>query len=93
VRHLGVANSRVLVPDTSNGLIDDYEQWFNGPNRLLAFRVPGDHVYISATFPLEPGEPVPEEMKRTDNLRRLYTPADGHQAPKAAYLVEGIPSP
>ena len=38
IRQTGVAISRVLVPDTSNGLIDDYEQWFNGPNRLLAFR-------------------------------------------------------
>jgi salicylate hydroxylase len=90
VRHLGVANSRVLVPDESNGLVDDYEQWFNGPNRLLAFRVPGDLVYISATFPLEPGEPVPEAMKRADALRGLYTPSDGRLAPKAAYLIDAL---
>src|SRR5215475_8224849 len=35
VRLTGVAVFRVLVADTSNGLIDDYEQWFNGANRLL----------------------------------------------------------
>ena len=49
---VGVAISRTLVPDTSRGLIDDYEQWFNGPNRLLAFRVPPDHVYVAAAFPI-----------------------------------------
>ena len=47
----------LLVPDTSNGLIDDYEQWFNGPNRLLSFRVPPDHVYVAGTFPISPEAP------------------------------------
>ena len=32
---IGVAISRVLVPDSSGGLIRDYEQWFNGPNLSL----------------------------------------------------------
>ena len=55
VRQTGVAIFRVLVPDMSNGLIEDYEQWFNGPNRLLSFRVPPDHVYVAGTFPISAG--------------------------------------
>jgi salicylate hydroxylase len=60
-RHVGVAMSRALVPDTSGGLIDDYEQWFNGPNRLLAFRVPPAHVYATCAFPIGVGESIPED--------------------------------
>jgi salicylate hydroxylase len=90
VTHLGVAMSRALVPDTSRGAIEDYEQWFNGPNRLLAFRVPENHVYIAATFPLEPGLPIPEPMKRAENLRGLYTPAGGRLDVKTRYLVDAL---
>ncbi|MDB5775471.1 MAG: FAD-dependent oxidoreductase [Herbaspirillum sp.] len=90
VTHLGVAMSRTLVPDTSGGIIDDYEQWFNGPNRLLAFKVPENQIYISATFPLEAGMPIPEPMKRAENLRGLYTPPDGKLDPKTQFLVDSL---
>jgi salicylate hydroxylase len=90
VTHLGVAMSRALVPDTSGGIIDDYEQWFNGPNRLLAFKVPENQVYISATFPLEAGLPIPEPMKRAENLRGLYTPPDGKLDAKTQFLVDSL---
>jgi salicylate hydroxylase len=90
VTHLGVAMSRALVPDTSGGAINDYEQWFNGPNRLLAFRVPEDKVYISATFPLEAGQPIPEPMKRAENLRGLYTPADGRLDAATRFLIDAL---
>jgi salicylate hydroxylase len=90
VTHLGVAMSRALVPDTSNGAITDYEQWFNGPNRLLAYRVPEDKVYISATFPLEAGQPIPEPMKRAENLRSLYTPSDGRLYPATQFLIDAL---
>jgi salicylate hydroxylase len=76
VRLIGVAVFRVLVPDTSNGLIDDYEQWFNGPNRLLAFRVPPDHVYIAGTFPILPDADIADDLKGPDMLRAAYTPRD-----------------
>src|SRR6202021_4028218 len=54
IKQTGVAISRVLVEDTSNGLIDDYEQWFNGPNRLLGFRVQPGPIYIAPGFTIYP---------------------------------------
>ncbi len=73
VRQTGVAISRVLVPDTSNGLIDDYEQWFNGPNRLLPFRVPPGHIYIACAFPISPDADIPTASEDAGRVARgLY---------------------
>jgi salicylate hydroxylase len=88
VRLTGVAISRLLVPDTSNGLIDDYEQWFNGPNRLLAFRVPPDHVYVAGTFPIE--AQIPDHMKAPDALRAAYTPAGALPGDQARWLIDQL---
>jgi salicylate hydroxylase len=77
VRQLGVAVFRLLVPDTSGGLIDDHEQWFNGPNRLLAFRLRPDHVYIAGTFPIPADVPIGDVMKTAAFLRDAYAPAGG----------------
>jgi salicylate hydroxylase len=90
VRQTGVAISRLLVPDTSNGLIDDYEQWFNGPNRLLSFRVPPSHVYIAGTFPIAPDEQVAERAKTPDALRAAYTPRNAPPSPQARWLIDTI---
>ena len=76
-RHVGVAIVRTLVEDNSGGLIDVYEQWFNGAHRLLAFRVPRGHVYIAATFPIAKGEQIHEEWKTEAVMRATYAPADG----------------
>jgi salicylate hydroxylase len=84
IKHTGVAISRVLVPDTSNGLIDDYEQWFNGPNRLLSFRVPPGHIYIACAFPILPEAEIAPHQKTPDALRTAYTPR--HSAPSAQVL-------
>ena len=81
IRHTGVAISRVLVPDTSNGLIDDYEQWFNGPKRLLAFRVPPDHIYIACAFPIAADADIQPHQKTPEALRAAYTPTNA--APSA----------
>ncbi len=71
IRQVGIALSRLLVPDTSHGLIDDYEQWFNqGGGRLLAFRVPPSHLYLTCAFPIDPQRPIPEEMKEVPWIRR-----------------------
>ena len=59
---------------TSAGLIDDYEQWFNGPNRLLSFRVPPGHIYIAGTLPIDPNASIPNRLKTPDALRAAYTP-------------------
>jgi salicylate hydroxylase len=90
VRQVGVAISRALVPDTSGGLIDDYEQWFNGPNRLLAFRVPPAHIYATCAFPIPIGEEIPEHLKRPEALRDMYVPPSGKPSPPARWLVEAI---
>jgi 2-polyprenyl-6-methoxyphenol hydroxylase-like FAD-dependent oxidoreductase len=90
VRQVGVAMSRALVPDTSGGLIDDYEQWFNGPNRLLAFRVPSAHIYATCAFPIPIGEEIPEHLKRREALRSMYVPPSGKLSPPVGWLVEAI---
>jgi salicylate hydroxylase len=89
-RMVGVAISRVLVPNSSNGLIDDYEQWFNGPNRLLAFRVPADHIYVATAFPIPPDEPVPESLKQPDALCAAFTPHSGTLSDQGRWLVDTI---
>jgi salicylate hydroxylase len=90
VRHTGVAISRVLVPDTSNGLIDDYEQWFNGPNRLLSFRVPPGHIYVACAFPIQPDAEIAPHQKTPDALRAAYTPADAVPSAQARWMIDTI---
>ncbi len=89
-RHVGVAIVRTLVPDTSGGLIDDYGQWFNGPHRLLAFRVPPGHVYIAATFPIAPGAPIGADWNTEPVLRAAYQPAAGAPSAQAQWLVDAL---
>lgn len=90
-RQVGVAIFRLIVPDTTGGLIDDYEQWFNGPNRLLGYRVPGeqgDHIYMSGTFPIPVGSEIPEAAKTHAALARAFTPADGKLSPQGRWLID-----
>jgi salicylate hydroxylase len=89
-RHIGVAILRTLVPDTSGGLIDDYGQWFNGAHRLLAFRVPPGHVYIAATYPVEPGAPLKDEWKTEASMRATYQPASGQPSAQMAWLLDAL---
>ena len=90
MRQHGVVIYRLLVPDTTAGLIDDYEQWFNGPNRLLAFRVPGNAIYLAGTFPIAPGSEIPQAAKDADFLRALYTPQDGAASAQCRWLIDTI---
>jgi salicylate hydroxylase len=90
IKLTGVAISRVLVADTSNGLIDDYEQWFNGPNRLLSFRVPPDHIYVAAAFPIPPEAEIAPEQKMPDALRAAYTPRSAPPSAQARWLIDTI---
>ncbi len=90
VRHVGVSIFRQLVPDTSKGLIDDYEQWFNGPNRLLSFRVPPDHIYIAGSFPISPDRPVGDDMKSPQALRAAYTPKLAPPSAQAQWMIDTI---
>jgi salicylate hydroxylase len=90
VRQVGVAIFRLLVPDTSNGVIDDYEQWFNGPNRLLAFRVPANHVYVAGAFPIDPENPIADDLKTPDVLRDTFTPRAALPSAQARWLIDAI---
>jgi salicylate hydroxylase len=90
VRHVGVAIFRLLVPDTSGGLIDDYEQWFNGPNRLLSFRVPADHVYIAGAFPIQPEQLIADRMKTPNTLRAMFTASGVPPSDQARWLIDAI---
>ena len=90
VRQTGVAIFRLLVPDTSNGLIDDYEQWFNGPNRLLSFRVPPGHIYIAGTFPILPDAQIADSLKAPSALRAAYTPRQGPPSAQARWLIDTV---
>lgn len=87
-RQVGVGIFRLIVPNSSGGLIEDYEQWFNGPNRLLGYRVPDDSIYMSGTFPIPVGAEIPEDMKTREALGRAYTPADGKLSAQGEWLVD-----
>jgi salicylate hydroxylase len=90
VRQLGVAMFRLLAADTSGGLIDDYEQWFNGPNRLLAFRVPDGAIYIAGSFPIPEDSDIPAERKTAEALRAFYTPAGAAPSPACKWLIDAV---
>jgi len=90
VRKVGVAIFRLLVPDTSNGLIDDYEQWFNGPNRLLSFRVPANHIYVAGAFPIAPDKPIADDLKTPEMLREAFTPRGAPPSAQARWLIDAV---
>lgn len=88
VRQLGVANFRLLIDDRGAAAIEDLEQWYHGPSRLLAFRLADGRLYLSGNFPLEPGAEIAEHQKTAAYLRAAYLPASGPVEPKCAFLVE-----
>jgi salicylate hydroxylase len=90
VHQTGVAIFRLLVPDTAGGLIDDYEQWFNGPNRLLSFKVPPGHIYVAGTFPIPPEAPIAESLKTPEALRTAYAPGDVGPSAQARWLIDTV---
>ena len=80
VRHLGVANFRLLI--------DDLDQWYHGPNRLLAFRLADGRIYLTGNFPIVPGSEIAEAQKTAAFLRAAYLPATGPTDPTGAFLIE-----
>ena len=90
VTQVGVCIFRLLVPDTSGGLIDDYEQWFNGPNRLLSFRVPPEHIYVAGTFPIALDQPIADDLKTAQALRSAYEPQGHPASAQAQWLIDTI---
>ncbi|MCK1713417.1 MULTISPECIES: NAD(P)/FAD-dependent oxidoreductase [unclassified Bradyrhizobium] len=90
VRQTGVAIFRLLVADTAGGLIDDYAQWFNGPNRLLSFKVPPGHIYVAGTFPIHPEAPIADNLKTQEALRTAYAPRNAEPSPQARWLIDTV---
>jgi salicylate hydroxylase len=89
VTHLGVGNFRLLLDDGGKLPIDDLEQWFNGPSRLLAFRLKEGLIYLSGNIPIEAGLDISDELKSAAGIRRCYTPADGRIAEVPRWLLDG----
>jgi 2-polyprenyl-6-methoxyphenol hydroxylase-like FAD-dependent oxidoreductase len=90
-RFLNVCLFRMLFPVGSDCPIDDYGQWFNGPSRLLAYRVPGDFVYCAGSFPIPAGSPdVPAAMKHPEALQETFWPARGSASREAGYLIDAV---
>ncbi|MBL8382919.1 MAG: FAD-dependent monooxygenase [Burkholderiales bacterium] len=89
-RQLGVANFRILLDDHGARVIDDLEQWYHGPNRLLAFRLRDGRIYLSGNLPLAPDAPIPDEMRTADYLAAAYLPTDRRVAPAPAWLVAAV---
>jgi 2-polyprenyl-6-methoxyphenol hydroxylase-like FAD-dependent oxidoreductase len=87
---LGVCLYRILYPVGADCPIDDYGQWFNGSNRLLAFRVPGDFVYCAGSFPIAVRGGIPESMKNPAMLRKAYTPEKGEPSREVAFMISKI---
>jgi 2-polyprenyl-6-methoxyphenol hydroxylase-like FAD-dependent oxidoreductase len=87
---LGVCLYRILFPVGPDCPIDDYGQWFNGPNRLLAFRVPGDLVYCAGSFPLSDDGVIRDERKSVEALRACYTPGERPASRECEFLIEAI---
>ena len=85
---LGLCIWRLLVTDADDCPFDDYGQWFNGNARLLAFRVPGNAVYVAGTFRL-PGEGgIPAEARTIPHQRGLFTPPAGSPSPAVAWMLD-----
>lgn len=87
---LGVCLYRLLFQAGADCPIDDYGQWFNGANRLLAFRVPGDFVYCAGSFPIPDDGVVTDAMKSPEALRSYYTPVGGELSRECTFLVDAV---
>lgn len=84
---MGVAIYRTLVDDTSGGLMGDYGQWFNGANRLLAYRVPPNHVYVNGTFPIAKEATIRPEQMTAEALRAFYCPQAGSPSDAVSWML------
>lgn len=89
VRQMGVALARLLVPDDAHGLIDDYAQWYSGHHRLFGYRVPGGHLYLTASFPLGPDLQVPESIRHGAAMREALRPR-GRVCDAAEFVIERL---
>ena len=85
---MGTCLWRLLVPSAVNCPFDDYGQWFNGSNRLLAFRLPRDAVYVAGAFPLGPGGKLPTEVRTPAAQRALFRSANAPPCAAVAWMLD-----
>ena len=85
---MGLCIWRLLVPNAADCPFDDYGQWFNGRNRVLAFRVPRNAVYIAGAFLLGPDGEVPEAVRTREAQRALFQPVDAQPCPAVAWMLD-----
>ena len=88
--HLGLCIWRLLVSDADDCPYDDYGQWFQGSNRLLSFRVPGNAVYIAGTFRLGGEIPIPDDARTAAYQRALFTPEGAPPSAAVAWMLGRI---
>lgn len=93
IRYLGVANFRMLIDDHGESGLEDLEQWYTGPNRLLGFRLADGRLYLSGNFPIEAGRETTDDEKKPAFLRAALLPATGAVLPKCRYLVDAACAP
>jgi salicylate hydroxylase len=84
-QQMGIGIWRLLTSDAGSPF-DDYRQWFHGNNRLLAYRVPGGHVYACGVFAL--GGDTIEAHHKTEEFRRACFLPDGKPpCPSVAWIL------
>jgi salicylate hydroxylase len=93
IRHLGVANFRLLIEDGGAIDLDDLEQWYTGPYRLLGFRLVDGRIYLSGNFPLEPGGEVRDDQKTPQYIRAAYLSRGAPAEPKCRMLLDAACDP
>jgi salicylate hydroxylase len=93
-RQLEVANFRLLIEDSHFSALAewrewDMEQWFHGPNRLLAYRLPRGSIYLSGTVPTAIGMELQSgDDRAAAALERAYLPAHGRTLEVCQLLVQ-----
>ncbi len=85
-----VCLSRLLVPAGAACPIDDYGQWFNGPHRMLAFRVPDNLVYVTGAFPLAADGSIPEAAKTAAAQCAMFAPPTRPACAPVAWMLAAM---
>jgi salicylate hydroxylase len=88
--HFHVCLWRLLAPDATRSPLDDYGQWFNGTNRMLAYRLPGGGAYVTGAFALGPDNEITPAMKTPAYQRALYTPAAAPACAPVAWMLDQV---
>lgn len=89
-RFLGVANFRTLLRCDGTSGVEDMVQFFNGPNRLLAYRLHDDTIYLSGNFPTGADGEIPDHCHTRDWLATAFLPADRPADPVCRWLVDAM---